>query len=468
MFSRDDSDEPTNKETADDILTGEDVTLGEDSLLDATAADETTDSSTEPAAPSEPAEPPLEELSAPLAEAAPSVDEAPQPAPATPPATETKDPSSTEPPSEPAEEPLAPIVPAETTETPAPLVEPALPVIPEQPATPPTLRADFPETSRVDPASIDDLAESTSILDTDFTAPMREDIEAPAQDVLSSRETPAVIAEDGQTLKASEPSPTDKSYDTTIMRRSLVARPAAEESTPETLPDVPDKAPESPTVQFSSPSVQSALGSRSAPAQDSSPEAMLLDGASVLPTLPSRASARWISAVGTILLAPLAWYLLSDAAVRLVLADNSPWMTGQINIAALGELIGGLALLALVALVAARSSIGLFICGTIFLMVGLPFLVAPTLMSDFLATAVNPVLSGWGGFGANVSFILEFTGATGILVMTGFALEASGFVAFKIRRTGRAEESLRAEVAAVNPSGLRAHWARKAVSRKHS
>lgn len=190
-----------------------------------------------------------------------------------------------------------------------------------------------------------------------------------------------------------------------------------------------------------------------------------LEGGTVLPELASKARPRLLAAVVTIFLTPIMWYLLSDAAARLAFADDNPMVSGVVNPAALAELGAGLLIVVLVALLAAQSSIGLFLAGAVVMALGVPFLAAPA-WTEGLFDYLN-VVENFNAFGANVVAHLRFTGFTGILVMAGFAMIAAGWALASVRRQGRKEEATRAEVAKVNPPGLKARWARKATEKAY-
>lgn len=327
--------------------------------------------------------------------------------------------------------------------------------------------------------TFDEFAEETSVLDAGFAAPHRDDVEPEpeSRDVLSGREATPVVAEDGETLIATPRD--DDPTSTGVMRRSLFGSPAPAEAPTQAIAPSPMTDATAPTTP-ATPTTPAAGHTATAenpfarifdevdqPGQVNyeglSPEAALLDGATILPEVPSRQPSRWLSAIAFILLSPVAWYLLSDAAGRLVLANNAPWQTGQLNPAALVELLGGLAVLVLLAVVAAQSSLGLYLAGAVFTVLGAPFIVAPTWTQDLINSALVDPLTRLGPFGENALFYLQFTGATGILFSVGVIMIVSGWVVTRVRRKGRAEEALRGEVAAINPNGLQARWARKAT-----
>ena len=188
---------------------------------------------------------------------------------------------------------------------------------------------------------------------------------------------------------------------------------------------------------------------------------VLLAEASVLPTLPSRAGARWLSGVVTTLLLPIVWYLLSDSAARLAFAVGNPWESGIINPAALIELGGGLLILVLVAVIAAQSSLGAIISGGLLILVGLPFLAVPAYTDQFISRFLEGFRES-SAFGGNVVGCLELTGFTGVLVVAGTLLLGLGIALASVRKAGRREEATRAMVVEVNPEGVIPRWARKA------
>lgn len=298
------------------------------------------------------------------------------------------------------------------------------------------------EDAIVDYSTAEELTETTDVIDTAFTAPRREDIYPGTPDVLEHRNPPqprpaAHIPPVETETAVTETVVTDAATDTTVMRRSLVSATAE--------PAAPEQP--APTPDF---------------------ESHLLDGATIKPEVPSRAGTRWLSAIGTLILTPIVWYLLADSGARLFLAENNPWETGVINIAALSELAGGIALLVVIGVLAAQSSLGLLLAGICTLIVGIPFLVAPTWTDDIILDGFGAVTDGWGVAFDNALFHLEFTGATGLITIAGSVMLIGSWLAWRMRRKGRAEEALRADVAAVNPDGLKARWARKATQRQVS
>ncbi len=315
----------------------------------------------------------------------------------------------------------------------------------ESGATPAEVDPTVPETiaERVEYSNAEDLTEATDVLDTAFTAPGRTNVPVAAQDVLGSRSKAREAAPSPEETIVQETETTETLADTGIIRRSLVTTAI------ETEPEVAETPAETITrgEEFDN---------------------HLLEGATVKPEVPSRAGARWLSAIGTLLLTPLAWYLLVDSGARLFIADNNPWSTGTINAAALAELGGGILVVLVIGILASLSSLGLLLTGIVTLVVGIPFLAAPEWTADTVLRGFESVTSEWGVLFDNALFHLEFTGATGILTMLGAGMLIGAWVTWRMRRKGRAEEALRVDVAAVNPDGLKARWARKATERQVS
>ena len=184
----------------------------------------------------------------------------------------------------------------------------------------------------------------------------------------------------------------------------------------------------------------------SGPATGHSPDtAVILDGASVEPQLRSRAKAHWLAALVTILLVPIAWYLLADAGARLTLPAGSPWQTGNLNIAAVLELVGGLAVLTVVLLAARWSSVGSIVAGSLVIVLGAPFIAVPTWTQELLEPALQ-WLRDFNDLGGNVAHHLVASGSTGRLLIIGLGLVLLGVVSHGARRQGRREAIARARL----------------------
>ncbi|MCI1787294.1 MAG: hypothetical protein LKI58_04400 [Actinomyces sp.] len=178
----------------------------------------------------------------------------------------------------------------------------------------------------------------------------------------------------------------------------------------------------------------------------------IFEGATVVPEVPSRTGAHVWSLVLALVLVPLGWYLLADAGARMTLATDSPMTTGTVNIAAVLELAAGLLAILVIALATARSSLGAHVAGALTALAGLPWVVAPGWTAD---TMLSPLqrLTSWNTVGSNLTHHLQASGYSGRLLVVGVALLLVGALAHRVRRSGRAEEALRAQVERVNPEG---------------
>lgn len=178
----------------------------------------------------------------------------------------------------------------------------------------------------------------------------------------------------------------------------------------------------------------------------------IFSGATVTAHVPTRGGAHWLSLIMFILATPVAWYLLSDSGARMTLSDNSPMVTGVINALALGELIGGLLLVVILFVIVRRSSLGAWISGVLWTIAGIPWVVIPALWAGTILPGMR-ALDSWNSFGANIAHHLQASGYSGRMLLAGLTLLGIGYVSHSVRRRGREEEALRAEVEKVNPTG---------------
>ncbi|MFC5370890.1 hypothetical protein [Arcanobacterium bovis] len=137
----------------------------------------------------------------------------------------------------------------------------------------------------------------------------------------------------------------------------------------------------------------------------------------------------------TLLLLPLAWYLLSDAGVRLGMVKNNPWDTGSLNFLALGELVAGVVVMLVIFLVARASSLGAQVLGALVAIAGTIAILLPTRGARF-AARVDEAIGSYNAFTANVAHHLNLDLATGRVAILGFVLLFLGVVAHGARRRG--------------------------------
>ncbi len=164
---------------------------------------------------------------------------------------------------------------------------------------------------------------------------------------------------------------------------------------------------------------------------------VLLAGSTVVGKPASRAAAHWGGTLLALVLFPIAWFLMHTAANALTgaLADGWPKVFSTAGIIELGMAI---VLLIVVMATATRSSLGTFVTGIATLLIGLPFVVVPSItkqyLGDFLA---NMALQS--RFGRILSEAILLDGVSGRLVIIGLFLIMLGVVSHSTRRAGRRE-----------------------------
>lgn len=168
--------------------------------------------------------------------------------------------------------------------------------------------------------------------------------------------------------------------------------------------------------------------------------------------MPSRTGAHALSFLLFLILAPLGWYLAADAGARMTLAEDAPMFSGIASLAALGELLGTIVLSMILCTIARRSSLGAWIMGLLFLLIGMPWVLAPGITAKALQAPLT-ALSSASPFGGNLMHHLQATGYSGRFVLLGVLLMGVGYISHSARRTGRSEEALRTSIEAVNPAG---------------
>ncbi len=137
----------------------------------------------------------------------------------------------------------------------------------------------------------------------------------------------------------------------------------------------------------------------------------------------------------TLLLVPVAWYLISDAGARLAAVPNNPWDTGTVQILPLLELLGGFVVLAVIWLRARVSSLGAQVIGAIVALAGLAALVVPKLGND-VVTMLGDAIGGYNDFTGNVVFHLGNDLGSGRIAAFGIILFMTGLAAHGARRRG--------------------------------
>ena len=163
------------------------------------------------------------------------------------------------------------------------------------------------------------------------------------------------------------------------------------------------------------------------------------------PPVKRTASHIW-GVVVTLLLVPVAWFLLTDGALRTFYSLQE--VTDRPNIAGLLSLAGGLAALVVIALVARASSLGAWIRGGVVAAAGLTVLVIPQTVVEWMIDSRDAFLSVHEGFGTNLYNYLIDTGRSGLLLVFGVVVLLLALVSHASRRSGRTEGRVKAEYTA--------------------
>lgn len=149
-----------------------------------------------------------------------------------------------------------------------------------------------------------------------------------------------------------------------------------------------------------------------------------------------RGLAHFATVVLTLLLVPVAWYLIADAGARLSTVSGNPWDTGNLEIMPLLELLGGFVVLAVIWMMARASSLGAQVIGAIVAIAGIVALVVPTLGND-VVESLNNAIGGYNEFTGNVVYHLGNDLGSGRVATFGVILFLTGLAAHGARRRGQ-------------------------------
>ena len=283
------------------------------------------------------------------------------------------------------------------------------------------------ETSQIEPVTLGPHTTTIPVMTGEVPVLAPADPTPTPVDVLAHRSDPEAAPEKGADIES-----------TAVQRRAFVTAPPLEEEAA-----APEAAwrPREETAE---------LGF--VPATPRSLDDALFEGSTLRAEVPSRTGAHWGSLIGHLLLVPIAWFLLADAGARLTLSEGAAMTSGVWSPLALAELLGGVLVAVILLLLVTRSSLGAWVSGVLVAAAGLPWLLVPGLTAERLLPALRS-LNGWNAFGTNLAHHLQASGYTGRLLLLGLGLIGAGILSHTLRRTGRKEEALRAEVEKVNPAG---------------
>ena len=175
------------------------------------------------------------------------------------------------------------------------------------------------------------------------------------------------------------------------------------------------------------------------PTGERSEDDVLLDGSSVVGQLAPRTAVHWASVLVAVVLVPLAWFFLHLGAAHQTAAAARLSFAFSAN--GLVALLVGAACLALALWMAQRSSLGSFVIGAVSVVLGLPFLLLPGVMTSVLTPTLEH-LSTHSDLGVDLATYLWHDAASGKFVSFGVFMIMVGLVSHAARRAGRREQEV--------------------------
>ena len=272
----------------------------------------------------------------------------------------------------------------------------------------------------------------------------------------------AVTVPVGRHARATEDLAPTSVDSTAVRRRSIFADAETAGSEPEaTAAPTATSAPEEEAPGTGAPAAEQEAGSAQALSPEAEPDDgdltpvwkerrhrsaaprteddIVLEGSTVVGKPAPRTAAHWAGVLVSLVLLPLAWFLLHDSAAQ-VLAAAEPHRF-VLSVMGLVELAIGALALVLALWTARRSSLGSFLVGALALLAGLPGLAAPGLMVLHV-TPVLDRLAQQSSLGEDLATYLWADAVTGRLVWAGMLLIMVGVVSHSARRAGRREQEV--------------------------
>ncbi|MFP7696420.1 hypothetical protein [Trueperella sp. LYQ143] len=137
----------------------------------------------------------------------------------------------------------------------------------------------------------------------------------------------------------------------------------------------------------------------------------------------------------TLILIPIAWYLIADAGARLYTVPNNGWDQQVFQLWPFVELLGGVAVAAILWLTARRSSLGAQFFGLILAVAGSLALIMPKFAHEVIAK-IDHAIGSYNDFTGNVVYHLTNDLGSGRIAVFGFLLLFTGLVSHLARRRG--------------------------------
>ncbi|WP_296181384.1 hypothetical protein [uncultured Mobiluncus sp.] len=169
-------------------------------------------------------------------------------------------------------------------------------------------------------------------------------------------------------------------------------------------------------------------------------ESTMLAGASIKPAKISRAGAHAWSLLISLIGVPLAWAFLRHAGGLLYGSNHSAWDTGKYSVEGLVFLILGLVALIVIGSFVRLSSLGMFVSGILFTVLGGAFVVVPGAMKSAVGTSLQGMQDSPVMALKVLGYLIESAGASGQFLVIGVMLIMIGVVGHSARRKGRVDQ----------------------------
>lgn len=169
-------------------------------------------------------------------------------------------------------------------------------------------------------------------------------------------------------------------------------------------------------------------------------ESTMLAGASIKPAKISRAGAHAWSLLISLIGVPLAWAFLRHAGGLLYGSNHSAWDMGKYSVEGLVFLILGLVAVIVIGSFVRLSSLGMFVSGILFTVLGGAFVVVPGAMKSAVGASLQGMQDSSVMALKVLGYLIESAGASGQFLVIGILLIMIGVVGHSARRKGRVDQ----------------------------
>lgn len=230
--------------------------------------------------------------------------------------------------------------------------------------------------------------------------------------------------------------PTEELETTVVRRKSLLGtEPEAAPGAGAAPTDAANETPEEVDPQWQ-PRQPELLGNEDKKLNEST----MLAGASIKPAKISRAGAHAWSLLLSLIGVPLAWAFLRHAGGLLYGSNHSAWDTGKYSVEGLVFLILGLVAVIVIGSFVRLSSLGMFVSGILFTVLGGAFVVVPGAMKSAVGTSLQGMQDSPVMALKVLGYLIESAGASGQFLVIGILLIMIGVVGHSARRKGRVDQ----------------------------